>query len=47
MKEMFTLICFNEVVECFIKERTSRFSVNVVINEEKRKAYLCNTAKLP
>jgi len=47
MKEMFTLICFNEVVECFIEKRTSRFSVDVVINGEKKRAYLCNTGKLP
>ncbi len=47
MKEMPTLICFNEVVECFIEKRTSRFLVDVVINGEKKRVYLCNTGKLP
>ncbi len=43
---MAKLICFDNITECFINRRINRFMVDIVVNNERSKAYLCNTGKL-
>ena len=44
---MIKLLCFDRIIDCFIERRLSRFTVNVILNDGRRKAYLCNIGKLP
>ncbi len=45
-KKWLNYFVLTELLSAVIDRRTSRFTVNIIINDTKYKAYLCNTGKL-